>query len=193
MVSNEEEIENMKLKISYAVLFVLICSFYAFGQKSAIQYDPKLDGLRPSETFTSTKRKSAQEDWILLENKGNVGSWYYLDRNVDVLSSGIVEYRIKNAYSFDGYSSSDEIHVVWANCVAREWMLVSAPGLNSLANVMSVLKGKWFRFNDTDHIDYASAGSVACQMVKARNEPKVSNDKKVVKKRVVKGTRKRKQ
>ncbi len=33
---NKEEIENMKLKISYAVLFVLICSFYAFGQKSPV-------------------------------------------------------------------------------------------------------------------------------------------------------------
>ncbi len=44
---NEEEIENMKLKISYAVLFVLICSFCAFGQRSAIKSTP-------------TKRKSVK-------------------------------------------------------------------------------------------------------------------------------------
>jgi hypothetical protein len=188
MVSNEEETENMKLKISYAVLFVLICSFYAFGQKSSIQYDPKLDGPRPSETFTSKKRKSVQEDWVLLENKGDVGSWYYLDRNVDVLSNEIVEYRIKHAYWLDGkYRDMEDIHVVQANCVAREWMLVSAPGLNSPANLMSVLKGKWKPFNQNAHLDYTSAGSIACQMVKARNKSQVSNDKKVVKKRVVKG------
>ncbi len=56
-MSNEEEIENMKLKISYAVLFVLICSFYAFGQKSAIQYDPKLDGPRPSEKLAAVSKE----------------------------------------------------------------------------------------------------------------------------------------
>ncbi len=98
MVLNEEEIENMKLKISYAVLFVLICSFRAFGQTSPMQYDPKLDGPRPSERLLAEKSpviSTPQEfRWVKIEKQPYedaryvADDWYVDFANVQRLPNG---------------------------------------------------------------------------------------------------------
>ncbi len=136
---------------------------------------------------------SAQENWIFVEMKSSERLRHYLDRNFKVLSNGIVEYRVKSNFYFQGeFHDTGNIEVYWANCMDRQLRLVSAPYSEQNGMKLIILGLKQWRPFDDETGDGDVAAKV-CKMLEERNVSKVSNDKKVVKKKVVKRTRKRKQ
>jgi hypothetical protein len=135
----------------------------------------------------------AQEDWVPVEIKHGGRSKYYLDRNFNFIQTGflpteeLVEYRVKSM--FEGRLL--DIEVFWLNCRDRRFRLVSIPyGKEEGFMIFDMMRKEWKSFESVP-ID-GELAVIVCEMIKAQNVPKVSNNKKLVKK-VVSRTRKRKQ
>jgi hypothetical protein len=201
MVSNEEEIENMKLKISYAVLFVLMCSFYAFGQKSPIQYDPKFDGLRPSERPLPEKSPVILTPrdfrWVKMPKQSHEryggDDWYFDFANVQRLPNGFAR----------GWSRWDiYLKLVEVDCAAERFRVLKAIRLGSssgygqptadmdITNVAEV--NTWqngeYKINSYSYNEY----SVAAMTCIAAKDLPIQTTNSTMKKKVVRKTSKKK-